>query len=110
MYENATAVEPTNKELLSHLFMAYVRTSDYKKQQRTAMQLYKVRAKNPYYFWAVMAVVLQTKDVDTKTAQTLLLPLAVRMIAKMQKDKLIEQEQETHLYLLVLELQVCVLV
>ena len=35
----------------------------------------------------------------------MLLPLAERMIAKMAKEKKMEQEQETHLYLMVLELQ-----
>ena len=105
MYEKASAAEPGNEELLSHLFMAYVRMSDFKKQQRTAMQLFKVQPKNPYYFWAVMSVVLQTREVDEKTGKTLLLPLAERMIAKMQKEGKIDQEQETHLYLLILKMQ-----
>ena len=42
MYENAAKREPQNEDILSQLFMAYVRIGDYKKQQRTAMQLYKV--------------------------------------------------------------------
>ena len=33
MYENATKREPMNEELLSHLFMSYVRMGYYKKQQ-----------------------------------------------------------------------------
>ena len=71
------------------------------------MQLYKVRPKNPYYFWAVMSIVLQATsgDVDEKLALNMLLPLAEKMIAKMAKEKKMEQEQETHLYLMVLELQ-----
>lgn len=59
MYENATAKDAGNEELLSQLFMSYVRVGFYKKQQQTALQLYKVKPKNPYYFWAVMSVVLQ---------------------------------------------------
>ena len=105
MYENATAAEPGNEELLSHLFISYVRLSNYKKQQQTAMALYKVQPKNPYYFWAVMSVVLQTRDVATATGKTLLLPLAERMISKMEREGKLEQEQETHLYLLILEKQ-----
>ena len=71
------------------------------------MQLYKIQPKSPYYFWAVMSIVLQatTGGVDEKIALNMLLPLAERMIAKMAKEKKMDQEQETHLYLLVLELQ-----
>ena len=42
MYEKACAAEPNNEELLSHLFMSYVRQGDYKKQKTTAMALFKV--------------------------------------------------------------------
>lgn len=71
------------------------------------MALYKVRPKNPYYFWAVMSIVLQatTGGVDEKLSINMLLPLAERMVAKMAKEKKMEQEQETHLYLMILELQ-----
>ena len=71
------------------------------------MQLFKVRPKNPYYFWAVMSIVLQAtaSDVDEKIALNMLLPLAEKMIAKMAIENKMEQEQETHLYLMVLELQ-----
>ena len=62
--------------------------------------------KNPYYFWAVMSTVLQALDSDETTCNKLLLPLAERMISKMEADGKMEQEQETHLYIMVLELQV----
>ena len=39
--------KPKNDELLSHLFMAYVRTEDYNKQQQTALVLHKVVPSNP---------------------------------------------------------------
>lgn len=58
-YENASKKEPSNEEFLSHLFMAYVRCGNYKKQQQTAMALYKAAPKNPYYFWAIMSIVMQ---------------------------------------------------
>lgn len=108
IYETATQKEPNNEDLLSHLFMAYVRVSDYKKQQRTALQLFKVQPKTPYYFWAVMSVVLQAsaEDPQGKTAQTIMFPLAERMIRKMYEENKLNREQETHLFLLVLELQV----
>ena len=106
MYENATKLDPNNEELLSQLFMSYVRIGAYKKQQSAAMSLYKTKAKTPYYFWAVMSVVLQAKTTnDEKTANEVILPLAERMISKMNKEGKMEQEQETRLYLMVLEMQ-----
>ena len=60
MYENAHKVKPDNEEVLSSLFMAHVRLGNYKKQQQTAMTLHRLRPdKNPYYFWAVMSIVMQ---------------------------------------------------
>jgi len=59
MYEAASKKEPSNEDLLFHLFMSYVRVGDYKKQQKTAMMLYKLKQKNLYYFWAVMSIVMQ---------------------------------------------------
>ncbi len=43
---------------------------------------------------------------DEKLAASVTLPLAERMIGVMEKDKKIKQEQETRLFLMVLELQV----
>lgn len=59
IYDAAVQKDPQNEELLTHLFMAYVRLSEYKKQQQVAITLYKLKAKNPYYFWGVMSVVMQ---------------------------------------------------
>ena len=59
IYDDAVKKKPKNDELLSHLFMAYVRTEDYKKHQQTALALYKVAPGNPYYSWAVMSIVMQ---------------------------------------------------
>ena len=59
LYASAAKIDPHNEDILSHLFMAYVRVSDYQKQHLTALSLYKMKPKNPYYFWAVMSIVLQ---------------------------------------------------
>ena len=60
MYENAHKIKPDNEEILSALFMAYVRLGNYKKQQQTAMSLHRLQPqKNPYYFWAIMSIVMQ---------------------------------------------------
>lgn len=61
MYAEAVKQIPGNEEILSHLFMSYVRINDFKSQQVVAMQLYRVKPKNPYYFWAVMSIVLQVQ-------------------------------------------------
>ena len=62
MYENAHKSRADNEEILTALFMAYVRLGDHKKQQQTAMLLHKLKPqKNPYYFWAVMSIVMQVR-------------------------------------------------
>lgn len=83
VYEAAVKVDPSNEELLTHLFMSYVRLGDYKKQQQTALALYKLKPKNPYYFWAVMSVVMQAIHSDRKLAKEITLPLAERMVCKL---------------------------
>ena len=79
MWEAASKREPQNEELLSQTFMAYVRQGLYKKQQQVAMQLYKVQPKNPYYFWAVMSIVLQA----TSDRLSLILILNVQYLTHM---------------------------
>jgi hypothetical protein len=98
MYELATKKEPANEELLSALFMSYVRQGMYKKQQQAALQLFKAKPKNPYYFWAVMSIVLQAISaggggLGADAGGKILLQLAEKMIVKMEKDKMVEQEQ-----------------
>ena len=44
--------------------MSYVRVGEYKKQQLSAMALYKQKPKNPYYFWAVISLVMQVINSD----------------------------------------------
>ncbi|OAD52479.1 N-alpha-acetyltransferase 25, NatB auxiliary subunit [Eufriesea mexicana] len=105
VYEAAVKVDPSNEELLTHLFMSYVRLRDYKKQQQTALALYKLKPKNPYYFWAVMSIVMQAIHSDEKLAKGVTLPLAERMVLKLIKEGKVEAEQEVQLYLMILELQ-----
>eukprot|EP00092_Neocalanus_flemingeri_P005475 GFUD01005905.1.p1 GENE.GFUD01005905.1~~GFUD01005905.1.p1 ORF type:complete len:940 (-),score=337.38 GFUD01005905.1:210-3029(-) len=105
MYEGAVKKEPQNEEFLTHLFMSYVRLGEYKKQQLAAMNLYKVATKNPYYFWSVMSLVLQAVEGDSALAKTVHLPLAHKMVQKMETSGKLEQEQEVLLYILILELK-----
>lgn len=108
IYQNAAKSQPGNEELLTQLFMAYVRISDYKSQQTTALQLYKAKPKNPYYFWAVMSVVLQAlrgPESKDKGKSKVLLTLAQRMVDKIISTDKIEAEQEVQLYLNILDYQ-----
>ncbi|GAB1608194.1 N-alpha-acetyltransferase 25, NatB auxiliary subunit-like [Argonauta hians] len=105
MYENAYKARPDSEEILSALFMSYVRLGYYKKQQQTAMLLHKLKpTKNPYYFWAVMSIVMQAHtSEDRQQAKSLYLPLAERMTLKYIKEDKIEAEAEIHLYLIILK-------
>lgn len=89
--------------------MAYVRTSNFKMQQTVAMKLYKLKsAKNPYYFWAVMSIVLQAlrgPDSTDKVKSRLLLALAERMVYKFILEDKLDAEQEVQLYLNILQYQ-----
>lgn len=90
-------LDPTNEELHTHLFMSYVRVFDFKSQQQSAMTLYKLKPKNPYYCWAVMSIVLQATRGEGKSdpkKRVLLLSLAERMMDKLIGDNKLEAEQE----------------
>lgn len=108
VYHNAAKKQPGNDEILSQLFMSHVRVNDYKAQQVVALQLYKAKPKNPYYFWAVMSIVLQAlrgpESKDKLKSKNLLL-LAQRMVDKIIDGKKVEAEQEVQLYLNILEYQ-----
>lgn len=104
IYEMALKQSPNNEELHSHLFMAYVRIGEYKKQQQAALSLYKQFSKNPYYFWAVMSIVMQALVAsDERLGRTMLFPLAERMVIKFINEDKIEAEAEVRLYLMILE-------
>lgn len=89
--------------------MAYVRTSNFKMQQNVAMRMYKLKsAKNPYYFWAVMSIVLQAirgPDSNDIIKSRLLLALSERMVYKFILEDKVTAEQEVQLYLNILQYQ-----
>lgn len=108
LYGNAARAVPGNEELLSHLFMAHVRVNNYSAQQTVALQLYKLNPKNPYYFWAVMSIVLKAlygADSGDPIKTRVLLALAQRLVDKHIADDRLDAEQEVQLYLNVLTLQ-----
>ncbi|XP_040202157.1 N-alpha-acetyltransferase 25, NatB auxiliary subunit [Rana temporaria] len=104
LYEAAVRKVPTSEEYHSHLFMAYARVGEYKKMQQAGMALYKIVPKNPYYFWSVMSLIMQSISAqDKKLSKTMFLPLAERMVEKMVKEDKIEAEAEVELYYMILE-------
>lgn len=64
--------------------MGYVRIGDYLKQQQTAMALFKVKPKNPYYFWAVMSILMQVKHIYSKV----FLQILIHMIPSLRPIQL----------------------
>uniref|UniRef100_A0AAG5CYU9 Phagocyte signaling-impaired protein n=1 Tax=Anopheles atroparvus TaxID=41427 RepID=A0AAG5CYU9_ANOAO len=108
LFSNAVRQVPGSEDLLSQLFIAYMRVDDFKAQQSVALQLYKLRPRNSYYFWAVMSVVLQAlrgPDADNQQRVQLLLALAQRMVDKFIAENKLEGAQEAQLYLQILQEQ-----
>ncbi|XP_061459382.1 N-alpha-acetyltransferase 25, NatB auxiliary subunit isoform X2 [Rhineura floridana] len=104
LYEAAVKKVPSSEEYHSHLFMAYARVGEYKKMQQAGMALYKIVPKNPYYFWSVMSLIMQSISAqDENLSKTMFLPLAERMVEKMVKEDKIEAEAEVELYYMILE-------
>ncbi|KAM4809936.1 N-alpha-acetyltransferase 25, NatB auxiliary subunit [Rhinophrynus dorsalis] len=104
LYEAAVRKVPSSEEYHSHLFMAYARVGEYKKMQQAGMALYKIVPKNPYYFWSVMSLIMQSISAqDENLSKTMFLPLAERMVEKMVKEDKIEAEAEVELYYMILE-------
>ena len=69
-----------------------VRQKDYKRQQQVAMEMYKAHKKSPYYFWAVMSIVMQAYKAKAtpgmeRLANMMLLPLAEKMMVKAAEEK-----------------------
>lgn len=108
LFTNASKLHPGNEELLSQLFIAHMRVNDFKAQQTVALQLYKLKPRNPFYFWAVMSVVLQAlrgPDRNDQQKSKLLLSLAQRMVDKLIAENKLEASQEVQLYLQILQYQ-----
>lgn len=108
LYSSAAEQDAGNEEILSQLFMAHVRVNDFQSQQKVALQLYKLKPKNPYYCWAVMSCVLKAlRGPESKIPEKkqLLLALAQRMIEKLINEEKMVAEQEVQLYLNILNWQ-----
>lgn len=108
IYQNAVEIDGNSEELLTQLFMSYARVHEFAAQQRVAMQLYKLKQKNPYYCWAVMSCLLKAirgADKNEPAKRKLSLELAQRMMEKLINDNKLDAEQEAQLYLIILDQQ-----
>lgn len=108
IYQNAVEIDGSSEELLTQLFMSYARVNEFASQQRIAMQLFKLKQKNPYYCWAVMSCLLKAirgTDKDDPAKRRLSLELAQRMMEKLISDNKLDAEQEAQLYLIILDQQ-----
>lgn len=108
IYENAVEKDGSSEELLTQLFMSYTRVNEFASQQRVAMQLFKLKQKNPYYCWAVMSCLLKAirgTDKNHPAKRKLSLELAQRMMEKLISDNKLDAEQEAQLYLIILDQQ-----
>lgn len=88
--------------------MSYARINEFGQQQRVAMQLFKLKQKNPYYCWAVMSCLLKairSNDRDALANRRISLELAQRMMEKLISDNKLDAEQEAQLYLMILDQQ-----
>ncbi|CAG7817252.1 unnamed protein product [Allacma fusca] len=94
-----------NEDLLSNCFMAYTRVGDFQKQHQTALSLYKLYPKTPYFSWAIMSLYAKAERESDPLVTRVSLPLAERMMAKFIEDNKVETEHELTLYALILRKQ-----
>ncbi|CAL8114743.1 unnamed protein product [Orchesella dallaii] len=89
-----------SEELMTHCFMAQVRTNEYTKQQLTALNLYKMYAKPTYFGWAVASLLIKAKNLPPNdSGRALSLTLAERMLSKFLGDLEKDQVEESILLL-----------
>jgi hypothetical protein len=110
LYEAAATRKPNDPETMAHLFMAYVRVFNFKRQKEIALQMYKnfAKKKRLYSFWAIVSLVMQSQEYqqdsqDPSPDKKVCLSLAEKMCEKMIDDE--RSHEEIELYLLILRKQ-----
>lgn len=105
IYEAASKRRPNDPEIMAHLFMAYVRVFNFKRQKEIALQMYKSfpKKKRLYSFWAIMSLVMQAQESENASEKTICLSIAEKMCEKMIDDE--RTQEEIDLYLLILSRQ-----
>lgn len=104
LYEAALKKKPDDQDTLVQLFMAYVRTFNFKRQKEIALALHKSLSKKSrlYTFWAIVSLVMQAQDSNDPSSpdSTVCLKLAERMCERMIDDKSTNDEIELYLKIL----------
>lgn len=87
-YAAACDAVPNNEELLSHLFMAYVRTRQFAQQQQTAKRLFEANPDPKYSAWMAASAALRADDEerngDGSVARKLLWPVCEGLVRKLR--------------------------
>ncbi|ODM89824.1 Phagocyte signaling-impaired protein, partial [Orchesella cincta] len=82
VFEAASKKLPS-EELMTHSFMAQVRTNEFQKMQLTALNLYKMYSKPTYFGWAVASLLIKAdKLTPADSGRPISLTLAERMLGK----------------------------
>lgn len=103
LYEAARQRDPANEELMAHLFMAYVRTCHYQKQEEIARNMYTTYRKRPYIFWAIMSLVMQARIYKNQDKLArVCLSLAEKRCKKIMDEEKTHEELEVELYIMIL--------
>lgn len=115
LYEAAARRKPNDPEIMAHLFMAYVRVFNFKRQKEIALQMYKnfSKKKRLYSFWAIMSLIMQSQENNPNQSSTssecessdkkVCLNLAEKMCEKMIDEE--RTTEEIELYLMILRKQ-----
>ncbi|KAH8106992.1 actin cytoskeleton organization protein [Cristinia sonorae] len=81
MYDNAYKQQPHNEDLATHVFIANVRTGNWKAAQQVATKMHKQFQEDRYLFWSVFSAILQANDPNTPPAlKPVLFKLAHRLV------------------------------
>jgi len=103
LYETALKYTPNSEDMLTQLFMGYVRIKEYKKQQQIATRLHKLTSTTAYSYWNAVSLVFMGKD-NPDLGKVMCFPLAVKIIEKSKEKSEEVAEEVFRLYLEVLEL------
>ncbi|KAI8897630.1 N-acetyltransferase B complex non catalytic subunit-domain-containing protein [Globomyces pollinis-pini] len=95
--------QTNNEEYALIWFMTIAQKSDWKALQQAATKIIKQFNNDKYYFYSVMAIYLQTKEIKVDKNKGILLMLAERMMDKGLKDGRTFDFESTQLYLFVLK-------
>lgn len=117
LYEAAFERKPNDPEIMAHLFMAYVRVFNFKRQKEIALLMYKnlPTKRRLYSFWAIVSLVMQSQELKKSCLtqenpdRQVCLSLAEKMCEKIiDEERKMNQEptnEEIELYLNILKKQ-----